>query len=441
MPSAHTEHPGTLDQPSRLELEGMRDVNPSHPSSPPPANPDPHAHTVAVDTTSHLGKGPRIVLLVLAVLLVAAIVAGILSRHAHEQELEKSVGAGALLTVQVTHPTTGADSQELRLPANTEAFVDTPIYSRTNGYLKKWYADIGTPVKQGQLLALVQTPEVDQQVQQAEAEVNTARANAQLAETTAGRWKNLLAKNAVSRQEADQASSELMARQAALNAAEANLRRLQQMQGFERIYAPFAGIITVRNVDIGSLIQAGDSNAPHSELFHISSIDRLRVYVAVPEVDAAAVHPGEQVQVTSDALPGQTFTGTIARTSEAIDPQTRTLNTEVDLQNPEHKLLPGQYAFVHLPLAAGTNSVTLPANALLFRPEGVRVGVVRNNHVHLQPIQIGHDYGATVEIVTGVTPQDEVVLNPPDSLVDGAEVRVEAQPPQPVAATAQEEKK
>ena len=432
MPSAHSEHPQPFTEPTRNELEGMHDcgqahLNPSHGSPTGPAQPAAqHSEPLVIDTETKLGRGPQIALALVVVLLLVAIVWGILARSRHEKNLKQATDEEAVPTVQVMHPTSGAQAEELRLPANTEAFVDTPIYSRTNGYLQKWFADIGTPVKKGQLLAIVQTPEVDQQVQQADAEVKTAQANEQLAETTANRWKNLLAKNAVSRQEADQASADLLARQAALNAAQANLRRLQQLQGFERIYAPFSGIVTARNVDIGSLIQAGDSNAPHSELFHISSIDRLRVYVAVPEVNASAVRAGEQVQVTSDAFPGQTFTGTIARSSEAIDPQSRTLNTEVDLDNPDHKLLPGQYAFVHLPLAAGAHSMTLPSNAILFRSEGVRVGLVVHNHVHLQPITIGHDYGASVEVTAGLQPSDAVILNPSDSLAEGQEVRVGA---------------
>ena len=436
MPSAHQEHPGPLTEPTPLEVQGMRDcgqgrMNPGHghapeatSASPAPSPADHAAEPLVIDTKSQLGRGPMIAVAVVVVLLLVAVAFGIVSRRSHEKNLNAVTQQEAIPSVQTTHPSQGAQAQELRLPANTQAFVDTPIYSRTNGYLQKWFADIGTTVTRGQLLAIVQTPEVDQQVQQAEAQVNTARANEQLAETTANRWKNLLAKNAVSRQEADQASSDLTARQAALNAAQANLRRLQQMQGFERIYAPFSGIVTARNVDIGSLIQAGDSNAPHSELFHISSIDKLRLYVPVPEVYTGSVHRGEQVQVTSDAFPNETFTGTIARTSETIDPQTRTLNTEVDIDNPGHKMLPGQYAFVHLPLAAGTNSMTLPSNTILFRAEGVRVGLVVNGRVHLQPITIGHDYGAKVEVTSGLQPSDAVILNPSDSLAEGAEVRV-----------------
>ncbi|MDE1162210.1 MAG: efflux RND transporter periplasmic adaptor subunit [Acidobacteriaceae bacterium] len=423
MPNENLHTHGQPAEPTTLQQEGLADTSPSSPASDHVTNP--HNEVMTVDTTSRLGNGPRLAVAVVAILLVVAIVAGIMSRSHSEEKLEQATQESATLSVFVTTPSNGAKSQELRLPANTEAYVDTPIFSRTNGYLQKWFADIGTHVSKGQLLAIVETPEVDQQVQQAEAEVNTAKANAQLAEITSNRWKALLAKNAVSHQEADQASSDLTARQAALNSSQANLRRLQQMQGFERIYAPFAGVITARNVDIGSLIQAGDSSNVHSELFHISSIDKLRLFVPVPEVNVSAVHVGEQVPVTSDAFPGEKFSGTIVRDSTSIDTATRTLNMEVDMDNPDHKMLPGQYAFVHLPLAAGAHSLTLPSNTILFRAEGLRVGVVRDGKIHLQPIQIGHDYGATVEVIQGLTEQDEVVLNPSDSLAEGQPVRVE----------------
>jgi RND family efflux transporter MFP subunit len=415
----HDQNPeGTI-----LQHEGLHDTTMSHPAT--DHNPNPHGERLIVDTTTRLGRGPVIAAIVVVAVLVVAVALGIHSRSKAESNLENETHAMAVPDVFVTHPSTGAAAQELRLPANTEAYIDTPIYSRTNGYLEKWFADIGTPVTKGELLAIVQTPEVDQQVQQADAEVNTAKANAELAEITNNRWKALLAKNAVSRQEADQASSDLVARQAALNSAEANYRRLQQMQGFEKIYAPFSGVLTARNVDTGSLIQAGDSNTPHSELFHVSSIDKLRLFVPVPEVNTSAVHVGDQVEVTSDAFPGQKFIGTIVRSSDTIDPATRTLNTEVDLDNPGHKLLPGQYAFVHLPLVAASGSMTLPSNTVLFRAEGLRVGIVKGDRVHLQPVQIGHDYGSTVEIIAGLDPSDAVVLNPPDSLAEGEQVKVE----------------
>lgn len=380
---------------------------------------------VQVDTTSRLGRGPVVLIAIVAVVLLIAIVFGILRRASAEHTLRETTNAAAIPNVQVTHASTGAAAQEIRLPADTQSFLDTAIYSRTNGYLQKWYADIGTNVRKGQLLAVVQTPEVDQQVQQAQANVATAEANQKLAETTNERWKGLLAKNAVSRQEADQTASDYLVKQSALQAAEANLRRLQQMQSFERIYAPFDGVISARNVDVGSLVQAGDSNAPHSELFHLNSVGMLRMFVPVPEVYVRAVHDGEQVEVTSDSFPGETFKGTIARNATAIDSASRTLRVEVDVPNTSHRLLPGQYTFVHLPVPAAAASLTLPSNAILFRAEGLRVGVVQNDSVRLRTISIGHDYGATVEVTAGLTPSDAVILNPSDSLADGARVHVE----------------
>ncbi|MDE1156318.1 MAG: efflux RND transporter periplasmic adaptor subunit [Acidobacteriaceae bacterium] len=423
MPNESTHNHGQPAEDHLLQKEGMHDTSTTSPSSSETQNP--HNQPLVIDTNAKLGAGPRLAVICLVVLLLIAVIFGILSRHHASSSLEDKTQAAAVPTVQVTTGSSGAAAKELLLPANTEAYVDTPIYSRTNGYLQKWFADIGTRVTKGELLAIVQTPEVDQQVQQAEAEVNTARANAELAVITNNRWKALLAKNAVSHQEADQASSDLTARQAALNSSEANLRRLKELQGFERIYAPFTGVITARNVDIGSLIQAGDSSNIHAELFHISSIDKLRIFVPVPEIYASDVKNNEQVRVTSDAYPGESFQGTIVRNATSIDTASRTLRTEVDLENPNHKLLPGQYAFVHFPLQPSAHSMTLPSNTILFRAEGLRVGVVRNGHVHLQPIQIGHDYGASVEIIGGLEPDDQVVLNPSDSLIEGQQVHVE----------------
>ena len=383
-----------------------------------------HGPNVRIDTHRTLGKGAFAALAAAVVVLVVVVALGMLSRVRAASSLKTETRESSVQTVSITHPAQGARSQELRLPANTEAFIDTPIYSRTNGYLLKWYADIGASVRKGQLLAVVQTPEVDQQVEQAQAQVSTAKANEQIAEVTAKRWQDLLAKNAVSRQETDQALSDKNARQATLEAAEANMRRLQQMQGFERIYAPFDGVVTVRNVDIGSLIQGGDSNSPHSELFHMASVNRLRVFVPVPEVYTDDVHDGAHVVVTSDALPGEQLHGIIARNATAIDPATRTLRVEVDLDNPGRRLLPGAYTFVHLPIPASSASLTLPSNALLFRSEGLRVGVVQNGHVHLQSIRVGHDYGATVEVTGGLQLGDAVILNPSDSLTEGQPVNV-----------------
>jgi RND family efflux transporter MFP subunit len=359
----------------------------------------------------------------LVILIAIVTFWGIHTRSVSVSTLAKETRAAAIPSVDVVHPSVGSASSEVVLPASVQGFIDSPVYARTSGYLQHWYADIGTHVKKGQLLADIQTPELDQQVQQAQSDLATAQANYQLAQITADRWQKLLTKNAVSTQERDQASSDLNARRSALSAQEANVRRLQQLQGFEKIYAPFDGVITARNTDIGDLIQAGENTTPQ-ELFHLSSVDRLRVFVPVPEIYQSVLRSVRQVGLSSDAYPKERFTGTIARSSDAIDPLSRTLRVEVDIANPKTLLLPGAYVFVHLPLTAASQAPTIPSNALLFRQEGLRVGVVRNDHVQLVPITIGHDYGDTVEVIAGLSPEDQVVVNPSDSLVSGTRVEI-----------------
>jgi RND family efflux transporter MFP subunit len=350
---------------------------------------------------------------------------GIHTRSGAKTALTYTTRENAIPSVDTVHPSLGAASSEVILPASVQGFIDSPVYARTSGYLLRWYADIGTHVKKGELLAEIQTPELDQQVQQAQSDLDTAQANYQLAEITAERWQKLLLKNAVSRQETDQATSDLNAHRAALSAQQANVRRLQQLQSFEKIYAPFDGVITARNTDIGDLIQAGENTTPQ-ELFHLSAISRLRVFVPVPEVYQSVLKSVRTVNISSDAYPRERFTGTIARSSDAIDPLSRTLRVEVDIDNPNALLLPGAYVFVHLPLPADFQSLTIPSNALLFRQEGLRVGVVRDGRVQLVTISIGHDYGDTVEVTAGLTRADQIVLNPSDSLVSGTPVQVDA---------------
>ena len=385
---------------------------------------DANTEPVTLDPEPKLGRGAVIATSCVALVLGILIFMGIRTRVHAEAALVTTTRQDAVLSVAVTTPVPGAAAQEITLPANTQAFIDTPVYARTSGYLRKWYADIGTRVHKGQLLAVIETPELDQQVRQAQSDLATAHANMDLAQITAERWTKLMAKNAVSKQETDQATMDLKARQSALAAAEANVMRLQQLQGFEKIYAPFDGVITARNIDIGSLIQAGD-NSPKAELFHMAATDKLRLFVPVPEVYTNQVRTGSHIVVTSDAVPDAKFTGTIVRNSDAIDIASRTLNVEVDVVNTDHKLLPGQYAFIHLPIPPSSSSMTLPSGALLFRAEGLRVGVVRDGRVQLVPIEVGHDYGAKVEITSGLAPQDQVILNPPDSLAQGERVKVE----------------
>ena len=362
--------------------------------------------------------------------LLIAVLAGLLTfQDSHARSVAKATLTqdtlkAAIPSVDVVHPSLGAASSEVILPAGVQGFIDSPVYARTSGYLLHWNADIGTHVKKGELLAEIQTPELDQQVQQAQSDLATAQANYQFAEITADRWQKLLQKNAVSKQETDQATSDLNARRAALSAQQANVRRVRQLQSFEKIYAPFDGVITARNTDISDLIQAGENTTPQ-ELFHLSAINRLRVFVPVPEVYQNVLKSVRTVSISSDAYPREHFTGTIARSSDAIDPLSRTLKVEVDIANPNALLLPGAYVFVHLPLPADVASLTIPSNALLFRQEGLRVGVVRDGRVQLVPISIGHDYGDTVEVTAGLTRMDQVVLNPSDSLVSGTGVEID----------------
>jgi RND family efflux transporter MFP subunit len=364
-------------------------------------------------------------------IVLIALLAGLLTfqnsraRSAAKATLTQDTLKAAIPSVDVVHPSLGAPSSEVILPASVQGFIESPVYARTSGYLLHWTADIGAHVKKGELLAEIQTPELDQQVQQGQSDLATAQANYQLAEITAERWQKLLEKNAVSKQETDQATSDFNARRAALSAQQANVRRLQQLQSFEKIYAPFDGVITARNTDIGDLIQAGENTTPQ-ELFHLSAINRLRVFVPVPEVYQSVLKSVRTVNISSDAYPRERFTGTIARSSDAIDPLSRTLRVEVDIDNPNALLLPGAYVFVHLPLPADVASLTIPSNALLFRQEGLRVGVVRDGRVQLVPITIGHDYGDTVEVSAGLARTDQVVLNPSDSLVSGTRVEIDS---------------
>ena len=391
----------------------------------PTKNPETDAMSSPIQGENGLGFGR----LAVGSVVLIALLAGLLTfqdsraRSAAKATLTQNTLKAAIPSVDVVHPSVGAASSEVILPAGVQGFIDSPVYARTSGYLLHWTADIGTHVKKGELLAEIQTPELDQQVQQAQSDLATAQANYQLADITAQRWQRLLQKNAVSQQETDQATSDLNARRAAVSAQAANLRRLQQLQGFERIYAPFDGVITARNTDIGDLIQAGENTTPQ-ELFHLSAINRLRVFVPVPEVYQSVLKSIRTVSISSDAYPKDRFTGTIARSSDAIDPLSRTLRVEVDIDNPNALLLPGAYVFVHLPLPADVASLTIPSNALLFRQEGLRVGVVRDGRVQLVPISIGHDYGDTVEVTAGLTRADQVVLNPSDSLVSGTRVEI-----------------
>ncbi|WP_158944940.1 efflux RND transporter periplasmic adaptor subunit [Granulicella sp. S190] len=363
------------------------------------------------------------------IILAILIYTGIRERAHAETTLGTSTERAAVPTVNVVVPTAGAVSQEIVLPGNTQALNDTPIYARTNGYLKRWYTDIGARVSRGQLLAEIDTPEIDRQLEQARADLKNAQANEQLAEITSTRWQNLLKTNSVSKQETDQAIQDLSARQASVDSMTANVHRLEQLQSFEKVYAPFSGVITARNTDIGALINAGAGGVPQ-ELFHMASVNKLRVYVAVPEIDSQAAQTGSKATLTLDEFPGETFEGTIVRNSDSIDSASRTLNVEVDVNNPQDRIKTGAYVFVHLTRPHSINnsfqSFTIPANTLLFRSEGLRVGIVRDDRAELVPIKIGRDFGSTVEVVAGLKSTDHVIVNPSDSLTSGTQVQVSA---------------
>lgn len=382
-------------------------------SSPAPATPRPRHH---------------IWIAILAFVVVAGVViSGILPRIQARNALARETRQMAVPTVAIVHPQRTAPANEVVLPANVQAYIDAPIYARTNGYLKQWYADIGAHVKAGQLLADIETPEVDQQLKQARADLGTAQANLNLAEITNNRYAALLKTDSVSKQDADNAQGNYAAQKATVQAAEANVNRLQELQSFEKIYAPFAGIITARNTDIGALITSGSSGGPRTELFHIAQPDRLRVYINVPEVYSQAAKPGLVADLTLPEFPGKRFPGQLVRTSNAIDQTTRTLLVEISVSNPTGNLLSGAYAQVHLKLPTPAAAFTLPVNALLFRSEGLRVAAVNNNRVELKQVSLGHDYGNEVEVVAGLNGDESIIANPPDFIAPGDEVRIQQQ--------------
>jgi RND family efflux transporter MFP subunit len=355
------------------------------------------------------------------------IYSGIRNRVEAESTLRRTTDQAAVPVVDVVHPQLAQPTQEVVLPGTMQAFIDTPVYARTNGYLRSWSVDIGARVKKGDLLAEIDTPEVDQQLQQTRADLETAQANLDLAEITADRWQFLLKSGSVSKQETDQAVSDMHAKKATVDSGSANVRRLEDLRSFEKVCAPFDGVITARSTDIGALIDAGAT--PQSrELFHLASIDVLRVYVAVPEVYARAAQPGAMASLTLDEYPGEHFTGKLVRNANSIDPASRTLLTEVDVDNPSGRLLPGAYVSVHLKLPQVVRTVVIPSNTLLFRSEGLRVGTVSagvsGSVAQLRPITMGRDFGETVEVVSGLQPSENVILNPADSLIDGTPVHM-----------------
>jgi RND family efflux transporter MFP subunit len=374
-------------------------------------------------------RGSRGPLLLAAAMLAAGAVTagwGIVSRAHALTALTRETHEASVPAVAVIRPTRGSGPEEISLPGNVQAFTDAAIFARTAGYLSKRFADIGSRVKAGQVLAEIDTPELDQQLLQARADLATAKANEGLARTTADRYQDLIKSDSVSRQDLDNANGSYDAKKAAVLSADANVKRLEALETFKTIHAPFAGVITARNTDIGALIGSGSPK----ELFHIAAIDRLRVSVNVPETYAQAARPGMDATVELQERPGRHFAGRIARTSGSIDPSSRTLLIEIDLDNRSGELMPGSYADVHFKVPTSDTTFRLPVNTLIFRTDGLRVATVKNDTISLIPITIGRDFGSSVEVIAGLTGAEVIVINPPDSLTDGQVVTVApAEPP------------
>jgi RND family efflux transporter MFP subunit len=386
-------------------------------------------------------KSRRWPIAIAALVVVGLAAQGIWSRHNAQAALERDAKEASTLSVQVVTPQRSTRTLDLVLPGNVQAFLDTPIYARTNGYLRKWYVDIGGHAKAGQLLAEIDAPEVDDQLRAARADLVNAQANYELAKTTAARWTEMLQSRSVSKQDADEKTADMLAKQGTLDAARYNVSRLTQLQSYEKVTAPFDGIVTARNVDVGALIDAGSSGGPQKELFHLQQADRLRVYANVPQTYAQQIRVNESAYLTLDEMQGKRFPGVVARTSGAVDPTQRTMLVEVDVNNRNGELLPGAYAQVHFAIGANAAPLTLPGNAFLFRANGVTVATVdANDRVKLITVTLGTDFGTRVAVVSGLDGHERVIVNPQDSIVDGTPVRIvtpSAQtPPQGSAAAA-----
>ena len=363
-------------------------------------------------------------LLIAVIVTAALLIAGIWSRVRASAKLRTETSQVALTAVSVVSPARTTPAQEIILPGNVQPYITSPIYSRTNGYLQKWYADIGARVKQGQLLAVIETPEVDQQLEQSLSNLDTAKANLALAEITKNRYEGLLKSYAVSQQDVDNAVGSYNANQAIVDAGQANVKQLQVLQSFEKIYAPFDGVVTARNTDIGDLISSGSNTAVKTDLFHIAQPGKLRVYVNVPEEYSQGIKVGMTADLALAEFPGSKFQGKLVRTADAINMTTRTLLIEVDVDNPKGTLLTGSYAEVHLKVPTQASTYLLPVNTLIFRSEGLQVGIVKDGNVALTTVTPGHDFGNQIEVVSGLNAYDQVIINPPDSIVSGQKVEI-----------------
>jgi len=389
-------------------------------------------------------SGRKAILLLIAVLILAAILAviGIIPRLRAEKTLKTRTGDLALSDVTVAKPTVGEPSQEIVLPGNMFAYVDSPIYARTDGYLEKWYFDIGARVKKGDLLATIASPEVDQQLAQARADLSTAEATAGYAKQQAQRYTDLLAANAVAKQDTENFVTQQASTNTQVKSAQANVQRLEELTGFEKVYAPFSGIVTARDVDLGTLINAGAGTSGGRELFHIDDEHVMRVYVNVPQIDSPSCTPGTVADLTLEQYPGRRFHGEVVRTARAIDPTSRTLLVEVDVPNGDGSLVPGAYTEVHFQVKVFHQTLILPVSTMLFRQEGLRVVTVvhddKNGDIaKLVPIVIGQDDGRVVQVISGLQSTDEVVQNPPDSVIEGERVHIVTSNNEGVPGTAQ----
>jgi RND family efflux transporter MFP subunit len=398
---------------------------------PEPNKPHAESHGNLPTDVPRPSKG-KVLLLLAVVLIVAAVLAvtGIVPRLRARTQLQDDTNASAPPDVLVEKPKMGKAQQELLLPGALQAYVDAPVYARTSGYLKRWYFDIGAHVHKGQLLAVIESPEVDQQLAQARADLATAQANAGYAATQANRYRELLGQDAVAKQDADNFATQQASTATQVRSALANVQRLEQLVAFEQVTAPFDGVITARNVDEGQLINAGagagagTASGAGAELFHVSQTGTLRVYISVPEIDARAARPGVKSTLTLAEYPGREFDGKIVRTSDSIDPNTRTLLVEVDVNNRDGRLMPGAYAEVHMKLANDVSALVIPVPAMIFRSQGLQVAVVQGNKAKLVPITVGKDDGRVVEVTQGLTAEDEVIQDPPDSIIDGEIVHI-----------------
>lgn len=379
-----------------------------------------------VSPSSTAAADPRVRRYVLIALGVALVLAawGILSRLSARIALERAAAAAGIFTVATTHPSRGPGSDLLVLPGTVQAFYEAPIYARTAGYLRTWHTDIGASVRKGQLLAEIDAPEVDQELRQAEADLATAKANYELARTTNERWQGLLATQSVSQQDADQRAGDAAAKAAAAQSAAANLARLKELESFKRVVAPFAGVVTQRNTDVGALINAGET--PGSALFRVADTHRLRIYVSVPQSYAAEISPGLAAGLVFADRPGKRYQAAVVSTARALDASSRTLQVELQMDNGSGELFPGSYAEVHFDLrGAGSALLRVPVNSVLFRAQGLLVATVDSTgHAHLKRITQGRDFGREIEVLSGVEESDTLIVNPPDSISDGMQVRV-----------------